>query len=49
VLTLNIARAADKQLVWQGRARGSIKTDASSGELKNAVDEMLANFPPKSK
>ena len=47
VLTLNVARAEDNQLVWQGRARGSIKTDAASGELKKAVDEMLAKFPPK--
>jgi hypothetical protein len=47
VLTLNVARADDKELVWQGRARGSIRTDASSGELKKAVEAMLANFPPK--
>ncbi len=47
VLTLNVARAEDNQLVWQGRARGNIKTDASSGELKKAVEEMLASFPPK--
>jgi hypothetical protein len=47
VLTLNVARAEDNRLVWQGRARGNIKTDASSGELKKAVEGMLANFPPK--
>jgi hypothetical protein len=47
VLTLNVARAEDNQLVWQGRARGSIRTDASSGELKKAVEGMLANFPAK--
>ena len=47
VLTLNVARADDKELVWQGRARGSIRTDASSGELKKAVEGMLAGFPPK--
>jgi hypothetical protein len=46
-LTLNVARAEDNQLVWQGRARGYIKTDASSGELKSSVHGMLANFPPK--
>ena len=47
VLTLNLARAADNELVWQGRALGSIRTDASSGDLKKAVDGMLAGFPPK--
>jgi hypothetical protein len=47
LLTLNVARAEDNQLVWQGRALGNIKTDASSGELKKAVEGMLANFPPK--
>ena len=47
VLTINVARADDNQLVWQGRARGSIKTDASSGELQKAVAGMLASFPPK--
>jgi hypothetical protein len=46
-LTLNVARAEDNKLVWQGRALGNIKTDASSGELKKAVERMLANFPPK--
>ena len=47
VLTLNLARADDKELVWQGRARGAIRTDASSGELKKAVEGMLASFPPR--
>jgi hypothetical protein len=47
VLTLNLARADDNVLVWQGRALGSIRTDAASGDLKKVVDEMLANFPPK--
>ena len=47
VLTLNVARAADRELVWQGRAQGSIKTDASSDDLRKAVDGMLAKFPPK--
>jgi len=46
-LTLNIARAEDKNLVWRGLATGAIKTDAASGELKKAVEEMLVNFPPK--
>ena len=47
VLTINLARAEDNVLVWQGRAVGSIRTDAASGDLKKAVDAMLANFPPK--
>lgn len=46
-LTLNVARADDRALVWQGRARGGIKADAASGDLKKAVDAMLAHFPPK--
>jgi hypothetical protein len=47
VLTINLTRAADNELVWQGRALGNIRTDASSGDLKKAVDGMLASFPPK--
>jgi hypothetical protein len=46
-LTLNISRADDNNLVWRGLATGAIKTDAASGELKKAVEEMLVNFPPK--
>jgi|SRR5262249_44817131 len=46
-LTLNVARAEDRVLVWQGRARGPIRADADSGDLKKVVDQMLARFPPK--
>ena len=46
-LTLNISRADNKQLVWRGNASGAIKTDAASGDLRNAVEGMLANFPPR--
>ena len=46
-LTLNVARAEDRALVWQGRARGGMRSDAASGDLKKAVDGMLAHFPPK--
>ena len=46
-LTLNVARADDRALVWQGRARGGMRSDAASGDLKKAVDAMLAHFPPK--
>jgi hypothetical protein len=48
-LILNIARADNGELVWRGMATGSIKTDAASGELKAAVEGMLANFPPTPK
>src|ERR1043166_4402720 len=46
-LTLNVARAEDRAPVWQGRARGGMRSDAASGDLKKAVDAMLAHFPPK--
>lgn len=46
-LTLNVARAEDRAIVWQGRVRGPIKADADSGDLKKVVDQMLARFPPK--
>jgi hypothetical protein len=46
MLVLNIARADSGDVVWRGMATGSIKTDAASGELKTAVEAMLANFPP---
>ena len=47
VLTINVARAQDNVLVWQGRALGKFRTDAASDDLKKIVDAMLANFPPK--
>jgi Domain of unknown function (DUF4136) len=46
-LTLYVYRADNNGLVWRGVAMGAIKTDASSGDLKNAVEGILANFPPK--
>jgi Domain of unknown function (DUF4136) len=46
-LTLNISRADNNELVWRGVATGAIRTDASSGDLKNAVEGILANFPQK--
>jgi hypothetical protein len=45
-LTLNVARPGGNELLWRGLATGAIKTDAASGELKKAVEAMLANFPP---
>lgn len=46
-LTLNVARADNKELVWRGLATGAIRTDASSGDLQKAVAGILGNFPPK--
>jgi len=37
----------DKELVWRGTAFGCINTDAASGDLKQAVQGILSNFPPK--
>ena len=47
MLTLGIQKAGSKQLLWQGSATGTINADAASGDLKKAVDGILANFPPK--
>ena len=46
-LTLYVSRADNNELVWRGVATGAIKTDASSGDLKNAVEGILVIFPPK--
>jgi len=37
----------NKELVWRGTAFGCINTDAASGDLKQAVQGILSNFPPK--
>jgi len=47
MLTLNISRADNNELVWRGTAAGDIQTDAASGGLKKAVEGILVNFPPK--
>jgi hypothetical protein len=46
-LTLKIHRRESKELIWQGTAPGDINTDAASNDLKNAVQDILAKFPPK--
>jgi Domain of unknown function (DUF4136) len=46
-LTLNIYKNENKELVWRGTAFGTINTDAASGDLKQAVQDILSNFPPK--
>jgi hypothetical protein len=45
-LTLYVSLADNNELVWRGVARGAIRTDASSGDLRNAVERILASFPP---
>jgi hypothetical protein len=36
-----------KELIWQGTAEGTIKADAASPDLAEAVNKILMNFPPK--
>jgi len=48
-LTLYVSRADNSGVIWRGVATGVIRTDASSGDLKNAVEGILGNFPPKPK
>jgi hypothetical protein len=44
-LNLNMARVDNKELVWRGTAVGDIRTDVSAGDLKKALEGILANFP----
>lgn len=46
MLTIGIQKADGKQSIWRGTATGSISTDAGSGDLKSAVQGILAKFPP---
>jgi hypothetical protein len=46
MLTIDIQNTDSKQLIWRGTATGSISTDAASNDLKNAVQGILAKFPP---
>ncbi len=49
-LYLYAARAQGKDLIWQGWAKSKItdiRADAASPELAEAVNKILANFPPK--
>ena len=47
LLNLYVYRTHDKELIWQGTAEGSIKVDATSPDLAEAVKKILTNFPPK--
>jgi Domain of unknown function (DUF4136) len=46
-LTLTVARADNKNVIWQGTAAGPIHTDAASKSLEEIVTRMLSSFPPK--
>jgi hypothetical protein len=48
-LTLYVSRGDNSGVIWRGVATGVIRTDASSGDVKNAVEGILVNFPPKPK
>jgi hypothetical protein len=47
MLSLNIFRGENKELIWRGTAPYDINTDADSSDLENAVQDILAKFPPK--
>jgi Domain of unknown function (DUF4136) len=47
MLGLNVYRPDGRTLIWRGTASGSISTDAASADLRNAVQAILAAFPPK--
>ena len=47
MLTLKVYRVRDRILLWKGTASGSISTDATSKDLRKAVETTLATFPPK--
>jgi hypothetical protein len=47
ILDLNVYRPDGRTLIWRGTASGSISTDAASADLRNAVQAILAAFPPK--
>ncbi len=46
-LTLTIARADNRNIIWQGTAAGGIETDAGSKTLESVVTRILSSFPPK--
>lgn len=45
MLTLNIYGNEGRELLWRGTASGSISIDMASGELYQAVRDILARFP----
>jgi len=47
LLNFYVYRTSGRELIWQGTADGTIKADAASPDLAEAVKKILANFPPK--
>ncbi len=47
LLNLYVSRTQGRELIWQGTAEGSIKANAASPDLAEAVKKILTNFPPK--
>ncbi len=47
LLNLRASRPDTGEPVWRGTAQGSIDASATSGELKAAVNGIVATFPPK--
>ena len=50
LLALNVYNPEKSELIWRGTASpriGTINTDASFGDLKGAVKDILSHFPPK--
>ena len=50
MLNLYVYRMPGRELIWQGRAAGTIKdikAQAASPDLAKAVKKILINFPPK--
>lgn len=45
MLSLSMARADNKELVWRGTAVGEIRTDVTTNDLKMALEGMLTKFP----
>ena len=46
-LNLYVYRTPGRELIWQGTAGGTIKADAASPDLAEAIKKILKNFPPK--
>jgi hypothetical protein len=49
-LALNVYSPEQREVIWRGTASpriGSINTDASFGDVKEAVKNILSHFPPK--
>src|SRR5262245_473415 len=45
-LDVSVYRADGQTLMWRGTASGAIRTDAATSDLRNAVQCVLAAFPP---